>query len=629
MGPTDDAGCGAGAELRRRFAEDADWSKVVDPYVPGPPYGPDLLERLWSPDRDTADNAHHHLRAACCGDGSSVLPAALEVLPFLVEAARDPAVKVRPEILETLADLARAGNNARTAQPDPQLGGWRPTAPAAWPAAWERAVDGLLPGLADDAEAVRAGVAAALARTTGRADDLIDRFRARFEEEPDLSVAEQLVLSIGELTAHAGERREETVTWLRQRMGDAGKGEEPDIEDDTEAWLAWMEQHGHDVRLAAIAALRRALPGRPDPEYARTTADALLSPSPPGVSILRDSRSPYVGRVTAADALLDEDLPGRLALARTLLRQDTPAHHEGGLRVAATLMSRWRSAVPELLPDVAEFIDDPDPGNRAFALRVLATCGAAAGAWADRVAAHLAEEDSLSAARRIPYAAPVEAASFTAHPVDAPHRDRLREAFQKALSEKPSAPSSPPKDAVKRARALWRATGDAGEVVPALLELTANSARKAYATPGGVEPLLLLAEVAATHPPVVDQVAQRLYATARARIEGDCRFQAMEILQALWRLTRDGRRVAPALVELVRICPPGGYPPTIVEPLELLAEIATADPACAAEAAPRVRYLLDTDERPVRHDLWHAVLDDEALLAAVRAVVDAAEGAEA
>ncbi|MGW6589851.1 hypothetical protein [Streptomyces globisporus] len=629
MGPTDDAGCGAGAELRRRFTEEVDWSKVVDPYVPGPPYGPDLLERLWSPDRDTADNACADLRAACCGDGSWVGLAALEVLPFLVEAVRDPAVKVRTEALEVLADLARAGNNARTAEPDSRLGGRRLAAPAAWPAAWERAVEALLPGLADDAEEIRAGVAAALARTPGRADDLIDRFRARFEEEPELSVAEQLVMGVGDLAAHATDRGEEAVAWLRQRMSDAGKGEEPDIDGDTEAWLAWMDQHGHDVRLPAIAALRRALPGRRDPAYARTTADVLLVPAPPGTPHHWEPRFRYVGRAIDADAQLGVDLPGRLAIARTLLRQDTSARHEAGLRIAATLMSRWRSAVPELLPEVAEFVDDPDPENRVFALRVVAMCGAAARPWADRVAAHLSEEDSIRAAPGIPYAAPVEAAPVDAAPVDAARRDRLREAFQEALSEKPSDPSSPPKDVAKRARALWRATDDAEEVVPALLELTANSARKAYATPGGVEPLLLLSEVAATHPPVVDQVAERLHATARARIEGDCRFDAMKVLRALWQLTRDGRRVAPALVELVRICPPGGYPPTVVEPLEFLAEVATADPACAAEVAPRVRYLLDTDERPVRHDLWRAVLNDEALLAAVRVVVDAAEGAEA
>ncbi|SBV00649.1 PBS lyase HEAT-like repeat-containing protein [Streptomyces sp. Ncost-T6T-1] len=802
-----DGRCAASAELRRRFAEEVDWAKVVDPYVPGPPYGPDLLERLWSPDRETADAAHTRLHSACCGDGSSVLPAALEVLPFLVEAVRDPAVKVRTDLLETLADLVRAGNNARTAKPDPGLGGWRPTAPAAWPAAWERAVDALLPGLDDDAEEVRAGVAVALARTAGRADDLIDRFRARFEEEPELSVAEELVVGVGELTPHAVERGEEAVVWLRQRMSDAGKGEEPDIDDDTDAWLAWMDQHGHDVRLPAIAALRRALPGRPDPAYARTTADALLTPALPGTSHYLEWRSQYVARVTAADAQLDEDLPGRLALARALLRQDTPDRREAGLRVAATLMSRWRSAVPELLPEVAEFADDPDPENRAFALRVVAMCGAAARPWADRVAAHLTEDDepheparrhavwalsrlgdercvpALAAgllngrptgfALTFPYdsvyawqksdlnypealgpfadhvdtllgplltrasaeppterdacygivrrwhqdGAPVVEALIErlygggslaetaqvlerlgAGPVLADRRDELREllgppqfwpdpkrvdpfahfaltgdgrplltlvfapgespfpevsaqatdrhrvractalgplasdaagwlreAFQEALREKPSYPSSTPEGAVERARALWRVTGDAEEVVSALLELTANSARKAYATPGDVEPLLLLAEVAATRPPLVDQAAQRLYATARARIEGDRCFQAMEMLRALWQLTRDGRQVAPSVVELVRRCPPGDSWPTIVELVEFLAEIATADPACAAEVAPQVRYLLDTDERPVTHDQWRAVLSDEALLAAVRVVVGAAD----
>ncbi|WP_267899024.1 hypothetical protein [Streptomyces sp. CS149] len=41
-----------------------------------------------------------------------------------------------------------------------------------------------------------------------------------------------------------------------------------------------------------------------------------------------------------------------------------------------------------------------------------------------------------------------------------------------------------------------------------------------------------------------------------------------------------------------------------------------------------MRYLLDADERPVRHDLWRAVLDDEALLAAVRVVVGVADQPE-
>ncbi|MBQ1115061.1 hypothetical protein [Streptomyces sp. C3-3] len=254
------AGAGASAELTARFAAEVDWTKVVDPYIPCPDgqYGPDLLERLWSPDLRTAEDAQATLHFACCGDGSSVRAAAPEVLPFLVEAVRDPAVaaRVRTQILETLGVLARA------AGPGPRRGGWWRTAPAAWPAAWERAVDALLPLLADDVEGdedVRAGVAAVLARATHRADDLIGRVLARFEDEPHLSAAEQLVLAVGELAPHAVERREDAVAWLRQRTVDAGKGEEPDMDDDTDAWIAWMEQHGHDVRPAAVVALRRAL----------------------------------------------------------------------------------------------------------------------------------------------------------------------------------------------------------------------------------------------------------------------------------------------------------------------------------------------------------------------------------
>ncbi|MFF8500041.1 hypothetical protein ACF07L_05180 [Streptomyces anulatus] len=266
MKDAEDAGAsaGAGAGLTARFAAEVDWTKVVDPAIPKPDgqYGPDLLEQLWSPDLRTAHIAYEALHFTCSGDGGSVRPAAPEVLPFLVEAVRDPAVKVRPQILETLAVLARAGNEARAAAPGPGPGGWWRTAPAAWPAAWDRAVDALLPLLADDVEGdedVRAGVAAVLARATHRADDLIGRFLARFADEPHLSAAEQLVLAVGELAPHAVERREGAVVWLRQRTVDAGKGEEPDMDDDIDAWLAWMEQHGHDVRQAAVVALRRAL----------------------------------------------------------------------------------------------------------------------------------------------------------------------------------------------------------------------------------------------------------------------------------------------------------------------------------------------------------------------------------
>ncbi|MFD7381526.1 hypothetical protein [Streptomyces anulatus] len=265
-GTKDAEDAGAGAELTARFVTEVDWTKVVDPAIPVPAgqYGPDLLERLWSPDLSTAHNAADNLYFVCSGNGGSVTPAAPEVLPFLVEAVRDSAVaaRVRLQLLETLGVLARAGNDARAAGSGPTPGGWWRTAPAAWPAAWELAVDALLPLLADDEEGdedVRGEVAAVLARATHRADELIVRFLARFEDEPHLSAAEQLVRAVGELAPHAVERREDAVVWLRQRATDAGKGEEPDVDDDIDAWLAWMEQHGHDVRPAAVVALRRAL----------------------------------------------------------------------------------------------------------------------------------------------------------------------------------------------------------------------------------------------------------------------------------------------------------------------------------------------------------------------------------
>ncbi|MFJ2897319.1 HEAT repeat domain-containing protein [Streptomyces sp. NPDC087218] len=803
---------GAGAERMARFAAEVDWSRVTSPYH-AQRYGPEVLEQLWAPDHSTAEGALVDLHHASCGDGSSVLAAAAEVLPFLVEAARDLAVTVRAEIMETVTDVARAGNAALTARADPVLEGrWRPTVDPAWPAAWERAVDPLLPLLDDDDPDVRAAAVTVLAQAAHRADELTARFRDRFGNEQNPRVAETLVLAVGELARHTVERREEALAWLRQRMT-VEEGEEPDIDEDVDAWLEWMEKSRHDVRLQAVAALRRALPDRPDPAHARTTADTLLASPPLVAGSFEQYRSWPVDVIVDADRQLGDDLPGRLALALGLLRHDGAGQRGAGLRVAASLMSRWRSAVPELLPAVAEFTDDPHPDNRASALRVLAMCGAAARPWADRAAARLTEdEEPHEPARR--YAvwalsrmgdercvAPLarlltvrgsgfgswppspsgrgwdkddlnfsEAlAPFTAHtgtllgpllarigtapasergeyhgiigrwhrdgapvvprllellespdpdevltaahalsrtgpraiaaghrarlrellgppefwadsarvdpfrlrfltgddepvlallrspeesgypelsagaddgariracialgPLAAPAADLLRGLFQEALRGGPEHRSDASKDVVRRARALWRVTGDAGEVLPDLLELTGRSAQEGCRTPGGVEALRLLAEVAATRPPVVERVARRLRATAEERLGRGNRFDAMEIVRSLWELTRDPRQVVPALNRLVRICPPPGRAhPTVLEPLELLAEVAAADPESVTPVTPALRALLDADERPVAHDHWRAVMEDDALCAAVRAVLDAAAtGAE-
>lgn len=773
----------------------------------GKQYGPEVLAGLWSTDRSTADGTCTDLRFAAIGDGSSVSGAAAEILPFLVEAARDPGVTVRFEILRTVADIARTGNTAPTAQVDRILEGrWRPTVDEAWPAAWERAAEELLPLLDDGDYVVRGSAVLALAQSAAHADALIADFRARFDDEPELWPAGCLVRGVGELARHATRRREEALAWLRHRMTVEGKGEEPDMDQDIDAWIAWDEEIRHDVRLQAVEALCRALPGHSDPLYAPVTTAALLASSAATVHLPWQCVSLHVGVITEADRRLGADLPGRLALAHALLRHDGYEKRAGGLRIAATLMSRWRSAVPALLPAVAELVGDARPENRLFALRVLAMCGAAAHPWADLVATHLTPvgepheltwEHALWALSRVgddrcvphlaellrsrgdfayrptgsidrrwnrsdlsfaealaPFAAHSDAllAPLLAHikrtatrwhpyfsilrqwhrdgadvvprlvellddddmlmvsahallhldsgPVATAHRERLRERidppnarhrdglshlsphqyhaltgddgpvrallgspdssaspeltpqltepdllracatlggslgapaadrlramFHTALSGKPERWSDAPKGAVECARALWRVTGDADDVLPRLLKLTARSALAGYQTPGGVEALELLAEVAATHPPVAERVARQLRATAEERIRHHNRFAAMTLVRSLWQLTSDPQQVVPLLTGLVRICPPpGSTDPTVLAPVRLLAEVGATAPASVAPAAPTLHALLDADERPVNHDDWHSVRRDEDLCAAVRAVLDA------
>lgn len=363
------------AQRLARLAARVEWAKVVDPYTRHQ-YGPEVLAELWGSDRVTAAEACDGMRFAAIGDGSSVGAAAAQMLPVLVAAARDPEVTVRFDVLRTIADIAGTGNTAPTAKVDPILEGrWRPTVDAAWPAAWERAAEELLPLLDDGDYVVRGGAARALAQSAAHADPLITRFRARFDDEPDPWPAGCLVLGVGELARHAVKGRDEAVAWLRHRMTVAGKGPEPDIDQDIDAWIAWDEEIRHDVRLQAVEALCRALPGHTDPRYSAATTAALLASAATAVYPPAECFVSPVDVISEADRRLGDDLPGRLALAHALLRHAGSTEREGGLRVAANLMDRWPSAVPALLPDVSRLVDDTCPDNRDLALRVLASHG--------------------------------------------------------------------------------------------------------------------------------------------------------------------------------------------------------------------------------------------------------------
>ncbi|CAM5306324.1 hypothetical protein SAVIM338S_00529 [Streptomyces avidinii] len=339
--------------------DSVDWPALEHAYgtaedVPG------MLRDLYRPAKaaraadDLLTHVHHQ--------GGEVYSSAPPALPHLIAAAADPAVAedVRWELLHLVEALAGAAN---TAEP-------RFVTPA-WAAAWDLAVGDLMRLLDDPVgfgEAHRAAVAGALAEAHRRADEVVAALRARWAVEPGPAARLRLVDSVGRLTAHASSQRAASLAWLRElTAADAGPA----------------------VRLAAVEALRHALPGQHDAAYARTVSD-VLSGSEPGT--WRAGRAATGQTVVWALGLLEDD-PAALADAiRRLLGHPDPDVRAGALKAAAQLLSRRRSAVPEVLPAVAGSLSDPEPDNRLFAARVLGMCGRAARPWADALAAMATDE---------------------------------------------------------------------------------------------------------------------------------------------------------------------------------------------------------------------------------------------
>ncbi|MFD6875040.1 MULTISPECIES: hypothetical protein [unclassified Streptomyces] len=125
-------------------------------------------------------------------------------------------------------------------------------------------------------------------------------------------------------------------------MSVGGKRDEPDLDEDIDAWIAWDEEVRHDVRLQAVQTLRRAVPDHADPRYARVITDALLASS----TASANPRVEFLWRIdviTEADRRLGADVPGRVALAHALLGHHSPTTREGGLWIAAGPGRRCRA----------------------------------------------------------------------------------------------------------------------------------------------------------------------------------------------------------------------------------------------------------------------------------------------
>ncbi|MFJ3206255.1 hypothetical protein [Streptomyces sp. NPDC086989] len=318
---------------------------------------PGMLRDLYRPEKaaDAADDLLTHVHH----QGGAVYSAAPAVLVYVLKAAADPVIApaIRLELLELVGALAYTANTAEPRWVTP-----------AWPASWDLAVTDLL-RLLDDPETLnRIAVADALAEARHRADEVIAALRARRAREPDQESRAQVIDAVGSLIPHADAQRDDALTWLRQLMHDAAPA----------------------IRLFAVQALRRALPGQDDSAYTQTVSEVLFGGSDPAT--WRPSGGVSQSAVVWAIGLLGGDRANQSDAVRRLLTHPDPAVRAGALRTAAEMLSRRRSAVPELLPAVARLLSDAEPDNRLFAARVLGMCGHAGRPWAHALAAMVTDE---------------------------------------------------------------------------------------------------------------------------------------------------------------------------------------------------------------------------------------------
>ncbi|MDU0293058.1 hypothetical protein [Saccharothrix longispora] len=285
------------------------WDRLEHAYGPAGDV-PGLLAEVRDPDRAAAavrelDHVVH------CG-GARVYSAAPAALPALLGLAEDPAVTVRPAVVEVVGDLGHAGRTADAVDP-------------AWPGAWERAVPRLTALLADPDVEVRRGVTYPLAQAPGVWRVLADRFAG----EPDRVAGLGLVVAVG-------------------------------LHDDPAArgWFAGLL--GHDdraVRIAAVVGLAR-LGEEVDPA-------PLLDPEP----------EVWEGTWWAApDPVwwLHREVPDPRLVAAWLAHPHAEVRR-GALWASGDLPASARGSGPDLLPLVADRLADDEPDNRRVAALLLAS----------------------------------------------------------------------------------------------------------------------------------------------------------------------------------------------------------------------------------------------------------------
>ncbi|WP_370964830.1 HEAT repeat domain-containing protein [Amycolatopsis sp. cg9] len=311
---------------------------------------PDLLRACASTNAAQAAEALDEVDIKVFHQGGWVCSAAPAALPWLADLATDPAVHHRHEVVELIGRLAREAVSVAAKFVDP---GWQPALDLTRPR--------LLTLLADPDPRVRR--AATLMVAGGiRHPEAVAALRHRWVVETDRTTRADLVLAFGVVSAWAPEEA------LRNEL------------------LPLLTEEDLQLRLAAVRALAKSEPalaaGQVD-----TLARAVLEED---AALWRDSA--WIGGTPATlvrstgDLLLD-DRGAATAFAFLLARARDGEYRVAALDHTQQVLSRWRTGTAEILPLLAERLDDELPEARYRAAALMACLGSQAATYADQLAA--------------------------------------------------------------------------------------------------------------------------------------------------------------------------------------------------------------------------------------------------
>lgn len=537
---------------------------------------PELLRACAGGDRQAAVAAVRKLDNSLYYQSGWVCPAASAALPFLVQLAADPEVKVRVMVQDLIARIAAQVPEVAAGQVDP-----------GWPGALEAAAPVLL-SLLDDADTGMRRTAAYLAGAGGLPPELaVPALRARSSQaEPDRAARWDVVISLGAAAAGSA-------------LAGGVRGE-----------LSELARDGRDpqVRLAAVHGLAAA--GEPVTGHVGVMTGAMADAGWTGweASEWLGGGSPEMIVRETGRLLLDEPGAATAFAAGVMDTGDSGQRTEALIHMGA-LLGRWH-AVPGSVPGfLAGQLDAPEPEVRYRAAYLLACTGADTLPWAGQLAGLAADGAAASYQAGVTVGdAAVWALARAGDPRCLPElRDRLlgnRTGFATGSVYFPR--DAPMFDLPGMGLIVTRADPDARLLDPVLCRLR-TAARHDTLTGLLCETIGTWGEKAAAAVPELRRLLQRGHArvfpspaaahalgrigpgahAAAAELRNHARAGSPEAAWALWRVTG---HLKPALPRLTALATKKKASPRAIGLLADFGELAAA-------AQPRLRELLhDRDD---------------------------------